>query len=71
MCYQTKRCGVSFRWNMFGMTSKDSDNLASGLKTCRKLKRFAATNSKVDDDKFYAIYDGLRNVNRLGEEFGN
>ena len=50
------------------MTSKDSDMLSTGLKMSRKLKRLWIRNSIVDDDKFYAIYDGLRNITRLGEE---
>ena len=23
LCFQTKRCGVDFRWNMFGLTEKE------------------------------------------------
>ena len=66
MCYQVKKCGVEFRWNMFGMTTKDSDMLAMGLKSAKKLRKIKIKNSQLDDDNFYDIYDGLRNINKLG-----
>ena len=39
LCYKVKKCGTDFRWNMFGMTVKDADNLGSGLKVCKKLSK--------------------------------
>ncbi len=47
------------------MTLKDADNLANGLKICKKLKVIRIHNSKVDDDKFYAIYDGIKSLQTL------
>ena len=26
LCFQTKRCGVDFRWNMFGLTEKEGSH---------------------------------------------
>ena len=51
---------------MFGMTIRDADNLAMGLRICRKLRKVKIYNSKIDDDKFYAVYDGLKNLTNLG-----
>jgi hypothetical protein len=51
---------------MFGLTVKDADNLSSGLKMCKKLRVLRIHNSKMDDDKFYAIYDGLKTLVNLG-----
>ncbi len=65
VCYQVKNCGTDFRWNLFGMTAKDADNLSSGLKSCRKLRALCIRNSQVDDDIFYAVYDGVRNSPKL------
>ena len=65
LCFKVKSCGTDFRWNMFGMTSKDGDNLGAGLKICKKLKVLRIYNSKMDDDKFYSVFDGLKNVNSL------
>ena len=48
------------------MTSKDSDVLATGLRACKRLRRVTIRNSLMDDDKFYAIYDGLRYISELG-----
>ena len=68
MCYQVRRCGIDFRWDLFGMTSKDSDVLATGLRACKRLKTVRIRNSQMDDDKFYAVYDGLRYVAELGKQ---
>ena len=38
LCFQTKKCGIDFRWNMFGMTEKDADNIANGIAHCHKLE---------------------------------
>ena len=65
LCYQVKNCGTDFRWNMFGMTSKDGDNISSGLKSCRKLRRICIRNSLMNDDNLYALCDGLRNSTKL------
>jgi hypothetical protein len=34
---QVKKCGVDFRWNLFGMTEKDADNVAIGLESTPNL----------------------------------
>ena len=47
------------------MTSKDGDNISSGLKSCRKLKRISIRNSLMNDDNLYALCDGLRNSSKL------
>ena len=65
LCYQVKNCGTDFRWNMFGMTNKDGDNISSGLKSCRKLRRICIRNSLMNDDNLYALCDGLRNSTKL------
>ena len=52
---------------MFGMTVKDADTLGSGLRVCKKLRVIKIANSKLDDDRFYAIYDGLKNLSNLGK----
>ena len=62
---QVKSCGTDFRWNMFGITSKDADNLGAGLKICKKLRVLKIYNSKMDDDKFYSVYDGIKNLTGL------
>jgi hypothetical protein len=62
-----KNCGTDFRWNMFGMTNKDADNLSAGLRSCRKLKKIYVRNSLIDDDILYAIYNGLKNCSKLSE----
>lgn len=54
---------------MFGMTVKDADALGSGLRVCKKLRVVKITNSKMDDDRFYTIYDGIKNLIYLGELF--
>ena len=46
---------------MFGITSKDADNLGAGLKICKKLRILKIYNSKMDDDKFYSVFDGIKN----------
>ena len=51
---------------MFGMTVKDADTLGSGLRVCKKLRIVKIANSKLDDDRFYAVYDGLKNLSNLG-----
>ena len=53
---------------MFGLTSKDADNLGAGLKICKKLKVLRIYNSRMDDDKFYSVYDGLKNLSGIGEK---
>ena len=65
--FQVKLCGIDFRWNMFGMTIRDADNLAMGLRICRKLRKIKIYNSKIDDDKFYAVYDGIKSLTHLGK----
>ena len=47
LCFQTKKCGIDFRWNMFGMTEKDADNIANGIAQCHKLEFLSIRNSKV------------------------
>ena len=49
------------------MTTKDADTLGSGLRVCKKLRVVKIANSKLDDDRFYAIYDGLKNLSNLGK----
>ena len=68
MFTQVKKCGIDFRWNMFGMTVRDADNLAMGLRICRKLRKIKIYNSKIDDDKFYAVYDGMKNLPGVGNK---
>ena len=63
---QVKKCGIDFRWNMFGMTVRDADNLAMGLRICRKLRKIKIYNSKIDDDRFYAVFDGMKNLPCMG-----
>ena len=53
---------------MFGMTVKDADTLGSGLRVCKKLRVVKIANSKMDDDRFYTIYDGIKNLNHLGNQ---
>ena len=50
---------------MFGITSKDADNLGAGLKICKKLRILKIYNSKMDDDKFYSVFDGIKNLGGL------
>ena len=50
---------------MFGITSKDADNLGAGLKICKKLRILKIYNSKMDDDKFYSVFDGIKNLTGL------
>ena len=38
---------MDFRWNMFGMTEKDADNIAVGISHCHKLRHISLRNSKV------------------------
>ena len=52
---------------MLGMTVKDADALGSGLRVCKKLRVVKISNSKMDDDRFYTIYDGIKNLNHLGK----
>ena len=40
---------MDFRWNMFGMTEKDADNIAVGISHCHKLRHISLRNSKVVD----------------------
>ena len=47
LTFQTKKCGVDFRWNMFGLTEKDADNIAVGIRHCQKLNLLSVRNSKV------------------------
>ena len=47
------------------MTSKDADCLSVGLKIAKTLRKLSIRNSLIDDDKFYAIYDGLKNNDNL------
>ena len=50
------------------MTVKDADALGSGLRVCKKLRVVKISNSKMDDDRFYTIYDGIKNLNHLGKD---
>ena len=50
------------------MTVKDADTLGSGLRVCKKLRVVKIANSKMDDDRFYTIYDGIKNLNHLGNQ---
>jgi len=63
---KVKNCGIDFRWNMFGMTIRDADNLAMGMRICKRLKKVKIHNSKIDDDKFYAVFDGVKGLPMLG-----
>jgi Ran GTPase-activating protein (RanGAP) involved in mRNA processing and transport len=63
LCFQVKKCGIDFRWNMFGMTEKDADNLASGLGSCAKLTKLSLRNSKLTDT---LLYDVLGGMDKLG-----
>ena len=51
------------------MTTKDADTLGSGLRVCKKLRVVKIANSKLDDDRFFAIYDGIKNLANLGIDF--
>ena len=51
---------------MFGITSKDAENLAIGFRIWKKMRVLHIHNSKLDDDKFYTLYEGLKNLNHLG-----
>jgi hypothetical protein len=33
-----KKCGIDFRWNLFGMTEKDADSVALGLENTPNLR---------------------------------
>ena len=68
LTFQTKKCGVNFRWNMFGMTEKDADNIAVGIRQCQKLNLLSLRNSKVTDTLLYDVMGGidkLQNINHL------
>ena len=52
---------------MFGLTSKDAENLSLGLKICKKLRVLKIHNSKLDDDRFYAIFDGIKALSKIGK----
>ena len=67
VCFKVKSCGIDFRWNMFGITSKDADNLGAGLKICKKLRVLRIYNSKLDDDKMFSIYDGIKTLTHIEE----
>ena len=54
---------------MFGITSKDAENLAIGFRIWKKMRVLHIHNSKLDDDKFYTLYEGLKNLNHLGIYF--
>ena len=54
---------------MFGVTSKDAENLSIGFRIWKKMRVLHIHNSKLDDDKFYTIYEGLKNLNHLGNIF--
>lgn len=62
-----RNSGTDFRWNLFGMTSKDSEMLGSGLKMCKGLRKFSIRNSLMDDDRFYNVFDGLRSLSQIGK----
>ena len=53
------------------MTSKDADNLGAGLKICKKLKVLRIYNSKMDDDNFYSVFDGLKNLCNIGSNINS
>ena len=59
LTFQTKKCGVNFRWNMFGMTEKDADNIAVGIRQCQKLNLLSLRNSKVTDTLLYDVMGGI------------
>ena len=62
LCFQTKRCGVEFRWNMFGMTEKDADNVAQGVSQCHKLTQISIRNSKLTDTLLYDVMEGMNKL---------
>jgi hypothetical protein len=37
------------------------------VRICRKLRKIKIYNSKIDDDKFYAVYDGMKNLPAIGK----
>ena len=59
LCFQIKKCGINFRWNMFGMTEKDADNLAAGLGSCSQLVKLSLRNSKLTDTLLYDVMGGM------------
>ena len=62
LCFQVKRCGIDFRWNMFGMTEKDADTLASGLGSCPRLNTLSIRNSKLTDTLLYDVMGGMEKL---------
>ena len=59
LCFQVKKCGIDFRWNMFGLTEKDADNIAQGIASCPMLRKLSLRNSKVTDTLLYDVVGGL------------
>ena len=52
---KVKKCGLDFRWSMFGLTEKDADNIGTGLEQINKIKLISIQNSKVRILKFYLL----------------
>ena len=65
LCFQTKNCGVDFRWNMFGLTEKDADNIATGISSCPKLAVISVRNSKVTDTLLYDVMGGIDKLTHI------
>ncbi|XP_023339533.1 T-complex-associated testis-expressed protein 1 isoform X3 [Eurytemora carolleeae] len=62
ICCQVKKCGLEFRWSMFGLTEKDADNIGTGLEQINKIKLISIKNSKVSDSILYMVLDGLEKM---------
>ena len=63
LCFQTKKCGIDFRWNMFGMTEKDADNIATGIAQCHKLEFLSIREAFLYQSSFFKF-------GRFKSEFG-
>ena len=65
LCFQTKRCGVDFRWSMFGLTEKDADNIANGISHCHKLSQLSIRNSRLTDTLLYDVMGGMDKLGNI------
>lgn len=51
LCYTVRDCGMNFEWSLFNFTAKDCLKLAEAVASCRQLRVFQLSRSKVDCDR--------------------
>lgn len=63
-------CGMSFSWNLFGITFDDAYHLSQGLSRAKNLKQLSLQANHITDDLCQLLCCGLKECANL-EVLGN